>query len=111
MLGRRCRLDLGICGDVSVTAEALLNMVQEKTDSGHLDAALKRHARDVKEMNAYMEGNDKESPIRPEQLTTALNRHAASDAVFTVDTGTPCIWSARFLCATLGRSGILHSGK
>lgn len=50
-----------------------------------------------------MEGNDKESPIRPEQLTTALNRHAASDAVFTVDTGTPCIWSARFLCATLGR--------
>ena len=103
VLGRRCRLDLGICGDVSVTAEALLNMVQEKTDSGHLDAALKRHARDVKEMNAYMEGNDKESPIRPEQLTTALNRHAASDAVFTVDTGTPCIWSARFLCATLGR--------
>ena len=89
VLGRRCRLDLGICGDVSVTAEALLNMVQEKTDSGHLDAALKRHARDVKEMNAYMEGNDKESPIRPEQLTTALNRHAASDAVFTVDTGTP----------------------
>lgn len=88
VLGRRCRLDLGICGDVSVTAEALLNMVQEKTDSGHLDAALKRHARDVKEMNAYMEGNDKESPIRPEQLTTALNRHAASDAVFTVDTGT-----------------------
>ena len=54
-------------------------------------------------MNAYMEGNDKESPIRPEQLTTALNRHAASDAVFTVDTGTPCIWSARFLCATPGR--------
>ncbi len=103
VLGRRCRLDLGICGDVSVTAEALLNMVQEKTDSGHLDAALKRHARDVKEMNAYMEGNDKESPIRPEQLTTALNRHAASDAVFTVDTGTPCIWSARFLCATPGR--------
>ena len=78
-------------------------MVQEKTDSGHLDAALNRHARDVKEMNAYREGNDKESPSRPEQLTTALNRHAASDAVFTVDTGTPCIWSARFRCATPGR--------
>ena len=28
VLGRRCRLDLGICGDVSVTAEALMNMVQ-----------------------------------------------------------------------------------
>ena len=93
VLGRRCRLDLCICGDVSVTAEALLNMVQEKTDSEHLDASLKRHARDVRDMNAYMEGSDKESPIRPEQLTTALNKHAASDAVFTVDTGTPCIWS------------------
>ena len=105
-LGRRSRLDLGICGDVSVTAEALLNMVQEKTDSEHLEASLKRHAKDVKDMNAYMEGNDKESPIRPEQLTTALNKYAASDAVFTVDTGTPCIWSARFLCATMGRSMI-----
>ena len=106
VLGRRSRLDLGICGDVSVTAEALLNMVQEKTDSEHLEASLKRHAKDVKDMNAYMEGNDKESPIRPEQLTTALNKYAASDAVFTVDTGTPCIWSARFLCATMGRSMI-----
>ena len=106
VLGRRSRLDLGICGDVSVTAEALLNMVQEKTDSEHLEASLKRHAKDVKDMNAYMEGNDKESPIRPEQLTTALNKYAASAAVLTVDTGTPCIWSARFLCATMGRSMI-----
>lgn len=34
VLGRRCRLDLGICGDVSVTAEALLNMVQERRIPG-----------------------------------------------------------------------------
>lgn len=103
VLGRRCRLDLGICGDVGATADALLEMVEEKKDSEHLDASLKRHAKDVKDMNAYMEGNDKESPIRPEQVTTALNQYAAPDAVFTVDTGTPCIWSARFLCSTLGR--------
>lgn len=103
VLGRRCRLDLGICGDVAVTADALLNMVQEKTDSGHLDSSLERYAGDVKDMNAYMEGSGKESPIRPELLTTVLNKYAASDAVFTVDTGTPCIWSARFLRATPGR--------
>lgn len=103
VLGRRCRLDLGICGDVGAVADALLGMLEEKKDSEHLDASLKRHARDVKDMNAYMDGNDKESPIRPEQVTTALNKYAAADAVFTVDTGTPCIWSARFLCSTLGR--------
>lgn len=103
VLGRRCRLDLGICGDVAVTADALLNMVQEKTDSGHLDSSLERYARDVKDMNAYMEGSGRESPIRPELLTAVLNKYAASDAVFTVDTGTPCIWSARFLRATPGR--------
>lgn len=103
VLGRRCRLDLGICGDVGAVADALLGMLEEKKDSEHLDASLKRHAKDVKDMNAYMDGNDKESPIRPEQVTTALNKYAAPDAVFTVDTGTPCIWSARFLCATLGR--------
>ena len=103
VLGRRCRLDLGICGDVGGPGVALLGMVVVKNDSDPLDASQQRHAKDVKDMNAYMDGNDKESPIRPEQVTTAVNKYAAPDAVFTVDTGTPCIWSARFLCSTLGR--------
>lgn len=103
VLGRRCRLDLGICGDVLATADALLGMVEEKSDSSHLDASLKRHAKDVHDMNAYVEGNGKESPIRPELLTSMINKYASEDAVFTVDTGTPCIWSARFLWASRER--------
>lgn len=103
VLGRRCRLDLGICADVQATADALLPLVQEKENSVHLESSLQRHAKDVRDMNAYVEGSGKETPIRPEHLTAALNTYAAHNAVFTIDTGTPCIWSARFLCATRGR--------
>jgi pyruvate dehydrogenase (quinone) len=34
-------------------------------------------------------------PIRPEYVAAVLNELADDDAVFTVDTGTPCIWAAR----------------
>jgi thiamine pyrophosphate-dependent acetolactate synthase large subunit-like protein len=34
-------------------------------------------------------------PIRPEYVAAVLSELADDDAVFTVDTGTPCIWAAR----------------
>src|SRR5271170_1772281 len=37
-LGRRCKLDLGIVGDVGATIEALLPSLRAKTDRSHLDA-------------------------------------------------------------------------
>ena len=42
-------------------------------------------------------------PIHPEYLTATLNELAAPNAIFTVDTGTPNIWSARYLRATRDR--------
>jgi pyruvate dehydrogenase (quinone) len=44
------------------------------------------------------------SPIRPEYLVSTLDRIAADDAFFSVDTGTPCIWAARYLHATRNRT-------
>lgn len=102
-LGRRCRLDLGICGDVASTVAALERNVREKTNSTHLDQSLKRHAKILKKLNAYIEGDTDSPPIRPEHLTTAINQFADDDAVFTIDTGTPCIWAARYLCCTKER--------
>src|SRR6201990_1343791 len=39
-LGRRCKLDLGLVGDISATLEALLPKLKAKTDSKHLAASL-----------------------------------------------------------------------
>ena len=38
--------------------------------------------------------------IRPELLAATLNRHAASDAVFTTDTGMATVWLSRFVQMT-----------
>jgi pyruvate dehydrogenase (quinone) len=43
-LGRRSRLDLGLCGDVRATLQALLPLVQQRSDRGFLDAMLEQHA-------------------------------------------------------------------
>ncbi|WPX40530.1 thiamine pyrophosphate-binding protein [Akkermansia sp. N21116] len=103
-LGRRCRLDLGICGDAGSTADALAPLVHTKDNGIHLTESLKRHGHQIKKMNAYIEPDSEKPPIRPEHLTTALNALADNDAVFTIDTGTPCIWAARYICATKGRN-------
>jgi len=35
--------------------------------------------------------------IHPQYLTKLISEHAAEDAVFTFDVGTPAIWVARYL--------------
>ena len=44
-LGRRCRVDLGVLGDVGATIEALLPRLERKTDRAHLDDSLANYAR------------------------------------------------------------------
>ena len=42
-LGRRSKLDLGLCGDVRETIKALLPRLESKTDRAFLDAMLDKH--------------------------------------------------------------------
>lgn len=102
-LGRRSRLDLGIQGDVESTVDRLTPLVSTKTSHSFLDECLKRHSSALRKMNGYMEGKKGPHTLRPEHLTTVINEKAEPDAIFTIDTGTPCIWGSRFLCATKGR--------
>ena len=46
--------------------------------------------------------------IRPEAVAAAVDRHAASDAIFTTDTGVSSVWLARFITMT-GTQRILGS--
>src|SRR5690625_7854196 len=39
----------------------------------------------------------KKGLIHPQQLTTLLDRHAADDAIFTADGGTPMVWVLRHI--------------
>ncbi|HEY4025483.1 MAG TPA: ubiquinone-dependent pyruvate dehydrogenase [Candidatus Dormibacteraeota bacterium] len=102
-LGRRSRLDLGLCGDVKETIRALLPNLTPKDDTHHLEAARSTHAHVMERLRAYVEHPGKKGAIRPEYLASMLNELAGPDAIFTMDTGTPTIWAARYLRAAANR--------
>ncbi len=96
-LGRRCRLDLGLVGDVGATLEALLPKLRARTDRGFLDASIAHYERAREGLDELARGTPGHKPIHPQYLAKVLSDAASDDAVFTADVGTPTIWSARYL--------------
>ena len=96
-LGKRCRIDLGVVGDVGATIEALLPRLAPKTDRAHLDNSLGNYARARKGLDELAVGRPGHKPIHPQFLAKTINDLASDDAVFTCDVGTPTIWAARYL--------------
>jgi len=102
-LGRRSRLDLGLCGAVRDTIEALLPRVETKADRRFLDRMIERHDQARRKLRAYVEHIGTRRPIHPEYVAATLSELASPDAVFTVDTGMCAVWSARYVHAAKGR--------
>ncbi len=102
-LGRRCRLDLGLLGDVGATIEALLPRLQPRTDRAHLDDSLAHYARAREGLDELAVGRPGHEPIHPQFLARTLSEMASDDAIFTCDVGTPTIWAARYLKLNGGR--------
>jgi pyruvate dehydrogenase (quinone) len=96
-LGRRCRLDLGLVGDVKLTIEALLPRLKTKTKRQFLDESLEHYKRARAGLDDLARGTPGKKPIHPQYLARLVSEAAAEDAVFTADVGTPTIWAARYL--------------
>lgn len=96
-LGRRCRLDLGLVGDVRATIQALLPKLPAKEDRSWLDASLKHYAKAREGLDELATGRPGSKLIHPQYLTRVISEAAADDAVFTADVGTPTVWAARYL--------------
>jgi len=107
-LGRRCKLDLGIVGDVGTTIEALLPKLKAKIDSKHLDASRAHYKKARAGLDELAQGTPGNKPIHPQYLARLLSEQASDDAVFTADVGTPTIWAARYL-AMNGRRRLVGS--
>jgi pyruvate dehydrogenase (quinone) len=99
-LGRRAPLAMGLVGDVKATVAALLPLLTQKQDDAFLRKCLKKAESFDKTLRHYVDRGPELTQIRPEYLVATLDRLAADDAIFTVDTGTACIWAAHYL--TLG---------
>ncbi len=102
-LGRRSKLDLGLCGDVRDTIQALLPLVQPKSDRTFLDAMLEQQKVAARKLRSYVDHVGTRRPIHPEHVAATLDELAAQDAVFTMDTGMCSVWGARYLSAAKGR--------
>lgn len=96
-LGRRCKLDLGLVGDVGGTIEALLPKLTAKDDSRHLDDSVAHYRKARAGLDDLARGTPGHKPIHPQYLARLLSEAASEDAVFTADVGTPTIWAARYL--------------
>jgi pyruvate dehydrogenase (quinone) len=102
-LGRRCKIDLGLWGDVGETIRAVSPRVKRKTSRSHLDSMLKEHRGAMEKLGVYVEHVGRHRPIHPEHVAATLDELAADDAVFTVDTGMCNVWHARYIRATRNR--------
>lgn len=107
-LGRRARVDIGLCGDVKMSIMALLRMLKPKTDDTFLLRQLKRYEEVKKDLAAYTDNKGEMDKIHPEYVMSEIDKLASDEAIFTVDTGMTCVWGARYLQAT-GKRHLLGS--
>lgn len=99
-IGRRAKVDVGLCGDIKDTLMALHPLLHRKEDDSFLKAQLKVYA-DVKDkMQTYIDDKGEKDAIHPEYVASVIDQQADNDAIFTVDTGMSCVWGARYINAT-----------
>ena len=99
-LGRRAKLELGLCGNIKDTIAALLPIIETKQDDTFLMAQLALYEKVKENLNIYVKDSGESHKISPEYVAHTIDRLADRNAIFTVDTGVCCVWGARYLNAT-----------
>jgi pyruvate dehydrogenase (quinone) len=105
-IGRRAKVDMGLCGKVEDTLQALLPLIPQKTDDSFLQSQLKFYAHVKDNLQTYVDDRGTKNNIHPEFVADTLDKLANHNAIFTVDTGMCCVWGARYIHATGQRSMI-----
>jgi pyruvate dehydrogenase (quinone) len=96
-LGNRCRLDLGIIGDVQETIVRILDKLKQKTDGEHLLTALAHYKKARAELDSLAVATAGRRPIHPQTVARVISESASEDAIITCDVGEPTVWAARHL--------------
>jgi pyruvate dehydrogenase (quinone) len=121
-IGRRAVVTHPVVADAGVALELLLPLVEAKPDRSHLEAARSAYDAWRERQQKFVDPDYDRKPkgllrrrvdnpdarVRPELLAAMVDRHAATDAVFTTDTGMATTWLARFVQLT-GRRQLLGS--
>jgi pyruvate dehydrogenase (quinone) len=96
-LGNRCRLDLGIIGDVKETVSRVLDKLEQKRDDEHLQTALAHYKKARSELDSLAVATVGRKPIHPQTVARVISEVASANAIFTCDVGEPTVWAVRHL--------------
>jgi pyruvate dehydrogenase (quinone)/pyruvate oxidase len=91
--GGRIATEVPVVGDAKQALQALLPMLEQRSDTSFLQKCQKRMERWREHMATQQDsGRD---PIAPQYVVGVLDELAADDAVLTCDSGTIATWAAR----------------
>ncbi len=93
-LGRRHPVAIGAVGDIKATLQALLPRLRQHENGSFLTRHLERRRKDLAAAKAETVSGPG-AAISGTYLTKIINQHAAEDALFTADDGTPTVWMLR----------------
>lgn len=98
-LGRRHPVDIAAVGSIADTLEALIPLVSPRDDRSFLDHALSHAHKAEAALDARQTPRHRDV-IHPQYLTALIGHHAAPNAVFTADGGSPMVWCLRHIPST-----------
>lgn len=109
-IGRRANVRLGIAADSALALGKLLPLVDEKDDAKFVGDMVKVYEDEQRlEKEEHIDHPGSKNLIRPEYVTAMLDRLAADDAVFTVDTGMNVSWTSHLLNNKSGKRSLIGS--
>ncbi len=94
-IGLRHPVDVGLAGNCREVLEALLPLVERKSDRSFLETAQK-NMRQWREL-LMARANRTDKPLKPQVVAHALNRFLSSNAIVASDCGTVTTWCARYI--------------
>lgn len=95
-IGLRHPVDIGVIGTARDTCAALTQRVQRHADRDWVNTCRQAYLDSLDEAAAE---SDDDRLIHPQELTLALDKQAADDAIFTADGGSPMVWCLRHIQA------------
>jgi pyruvate dehydrogenase (quinone) len=94
-IGLRYPVDVGLVGDCRQILQAILPLIQKKSDRGFLEQA--QHS--MKDWNELLHKRAtwSDKPLKPQVVAYHLNQFLDDDAIVTSDCGTVTSWAARYV--------------
>lgn len=94
-MGNRMAVDAAVHGDVKATAGRFLELLPDREDDAFRASLVQAFEHWKDQMRQDADPSMDHEPLHPQIFARMVDRQAAEDAVFAIETGTSAIWAAR----------------